>query len=282
MVYGESGSGKTFWCFDIAMKIAQKTAREDFQYWLDGHKIMPGKVLYVAAEDPQGCKQRAKAYAKKHNSPLEDFDIHFISDCPNLHQGNDFETIRQNILDHGGGDVIIIDTLARVSPGANENSGEDMGPVIEKCENLALELGGLVILIHHSGKDSTRGARGWSGLKAPLVTEIEISKKNEQREVKFTKQKNGSDGQKYKFKLIPVRLCFDEDGDEVTSCVVEYCDDQQKEQKKPRGEVQQLLLEVAHKISEQSTTFSPAELLDETKHNILTSRIIRRDNQKDS
>jgi RecA-family ATPase len=44
--------------------------------------------------------------------------------------------------------------MSAVTPGANENSGEDVGKLIEHCKLLNKKTGALVILIHHSGKDS--------------------------------------------------------------------------------------------------------------------------------
>ena len=54
--------------------------------------------------------------------------------------------------------LIIGDTLARMSAGANENSGDDMGPIMEKFDLVSKETGAAVVLIHHSWKEyGTRG-----------------------------------------------------------------------------------------------------------------------------
>ena len=77
--------------------------------------------------------------------------------------------------------------------------------------------------MHHSGKDETKGARGWSGIKGALDTELEVTRAEDDRVLSVTKQKDGEEGQEYGFRLLEVPLWGeeDEDGDPITSCVVE-------------------------------------------------------------
>jgi len=53
--------------------------------------------------------------------------------------------------------------------GGDENSGKDMGRVIAHCKAFHKATGALVLLIHHSGKDDTKGARGWSGTRGAFL-----------------------------------------------------------------------------------------------------------------
>ena len=57
------------------------------------------------------------------------------------------------------GAVIVVDTLAQATVGMDENSGEDMTRAIAACKRIQ-EDEGLVVLIHHTGKDTSRGMRG--------------------------------------------------------------------------------------------------------------------------
>ena len=82
----------------------------------------------------------------------------------------------------------LIDTLAQVTPGANENSGEHMNAIIKRCQRIMSELNCLVIIVHHSGKDASRGSRGWSGMRAALDTEINIQAKASESVAKISKQ----------------------------------------------------------------------------------------------
>lgn len=85
-------------------------------------------------------------------------------------------------------------------------------------------LGGVILIIHHSGKSQERGMRGWSGLHAAMdfVIECQRDKTNSKTEAKFvlTKVKDGSDGLSFAFAMQPVTLGMDDDGDEISSLIV--------------------------------------------------------------
>ena len=119
---------------------------------------------------------------------------------------------------------VVIDTLSATTPGGNENSGEDMGRVLSHCKLLHRKTGALVVLIHHSGKDATKGARGWSGLRAAADAEIEVTRNGDFRAATVTKLKDAGDFEQFSFKLNVVPLGNDADGEPVSSCVVEHID----------------------------------------------------------
>jgi hypothetical protein len=144
------------------------------------------------------------------------------SDSPNFLNDNDHKLIARALAEVKPS-VIVVDTLARTMPGGAENSSEDMGKVIARCQWLHAKTGALVLLVHHSGKDAARGARGWSGLRAAADAELVVTrdKENDRRAVEIGKQKDSPDGSQYDFILRPVPLGFDDDGDVITSCVIE-------------------------------------------------------------
>mgnify|MGYP003346413027 CR=1 FL=1 len=109
-------------------------------------------------------------------------------------------------------DVVIVDTWAQTTPGANENSGEDMGKALAHCKGIHRATGAMVMLVHHSGKDASRGARGWSGLRAAADVELEVVRADEARSLTVTKLKDGEDGAEFAFRLESVVLGLDEDG----------------------------------------------------------------------
>ncbi len=57
------------------------------------------------------------------------------------------------------GAVVFIDTRNRAAPTADENSSKDMGGILEAAKRLQTLTGGLVVLIHPTGKDTTKGQR---------------------------------------------------------------------------------------------------------------------------
>ena len=118
--------------------------------------------------------------------------------------------------------LVIVDTLAQATAGGNENSGEDMGKAIGHCRTSSEVLHCSVMLVHHSGKDDTKGARGHSSLKAAADTELEVVRSDDQRAMRVSKQKDGEDGLDMGFALETIPVGTDEDGDVITSCVVTH------------------------------------------------------------
>lgn len=215
VIYGESGSGKSFFALDLCCAITRGVA------WRD-RKVLQGPVVYVCAEGAGGFKARLKAYARGHGAEFHQLPA-VISDAPNLLEAKDAAALTVAIEKWGKPSVIVIDTLSATTPGGNENSGEDMGLVLSHCRSLSRHTGALVVLIHHSGKDATKGARGWSGLRAAADAEIEISRNGDYRTAAITKQKDGTDGERFAFKLKVIELDPLQD-EPQSSCVVEHQD----------------------------------------------------------
>jgi len=97
-----------------------------------------------------------------------------------------------------------------------------MGSVIRGLKQLQTLTKGLVIIVHHTGKNETRGLRGHSSLHAAMDAEIEVQGDPEspKKSFKTTKVKDGAAGKSFPFELIPIDLGEDEDGEPITSCYV--------------------------------------------------------------
>ena len=136
------------------------------------------------------------------------------------------------------------DTLARLSAGANENAGQDMGLVVRRFDRIRTECKAHFLLIHHSGKAAAAGARGWSGIRAAVDTEIEISDSPSGRCVEITKQRDlSTKGERIGFRLEVVKLGFNKWGETATSCVVVAADVPVKQQGKRLSECDGAVLE---------------------------------------
>ena len=214
VMYGASGSGKSFMALDMAMAIAQGAE------WR-GRKVRQGRVAYIAAEGSDGFRKRTAAYGQHTGVDLSSVPVDVLDGAPNLMLLDDAKDLAVGVLVAGGADVIVVDTLAQTTPGANENAGEDMGKALGHCKRLHEMTGALVLLIHHSGKDQAKGARGWSGLRAACDAELEVVRREDgQRSLRLSKNKDGEDGLEWGFALEVVQLGVDEDLDPITSCVV--------------------------------------------------------------
>ena len=218
VLYGASGSGKTFVAIDLAYAIAMGVQ------WR-GNRVKKGRVLIIAAEGGKGMSKRLKAYLKHHKIDPKDVDIGLLTVPPNFLLSADVTELAAAVSASGGADVIIVDTMAQVTPGANENSSEDVGLALANARALETATGATIIMVDHSGKDASKGVRGWSGKRAAADAELEVLKyENGTRELRITKMKDGDDGLKWGFRLEMVVVGTDADGDAITSCVAVEAD----------------------------------------------------------
>lgn len=219
ILFGPSGSGKSFLAFDMCAAIAS-----GLETW-NGKRVTKGRVAYLVAEGVSGFRQRIKAYRAEHGVDASDIDMTIIAGVvPNLTDGDSVKRLTRDMQKFGPYDLIVFDTFAQVTSGANENSGEEMSTALKHCREIAQACGAMSLLVHHSGKDDTKGARGWSGLKAAADVELEVKRDKDgvKRSVTITKMKDGEDNISQGFELRTVVMGKDEDGDDITSCVVEY------------------------------------------------------------
>jgi hypothetical protein len=250
LLIGESGAGKSFVAVDLAGAIAQGLP------WR-GKRTRRGRVVYVAAEGAAGFRNRLKAYAAKHGIDLTSLDVGVIHAAPNMLLKDDALEVCKAIIAAGGADLVVVDTFAQVTPGANENAAEDVGKALAHCRGINTATGAVVLLVHHMGKDHTRGARGWSGLKAAADAEIEVLRLPTGRMLRVSKQKDGEDGLAWGFELDQVPVGADDDGDVVTSCVVRETEapavQQVQAAMKGLGKLQRAVLEVINGMAEAQT-----------------------------
>jgi hypothetical protein len=147
--------------------------------------------------------------------------LRFIIQPFDLRSPEDLAELADAVTASGGaGGLLIIDTLNRASVGADENNGRDMGEIIDAAKMLQTRLGGAVLLIHHSGKDQTKGLRGHSSLNAALDAALEVRREGDRREWVIAKSKDDGDSAAYPFRLEVVEIGIDEHCDPMTSCAV--------------------------------------------------------------
>lgn len=214
VVYGETGSGKTFAVLDLVLAVARGVD------WRE-RRTRQGRVAYIAAEGAGGLRKRLQAYADFHGVDTASLQLVMLAAAPNFLIAAEVADVIRGVQAAGGADLIVVDTLAQVTPGGNENAGEDMGRALAHCRQLNARTGATVVLVHHAGKDSSRGARGWSGLKAAADAEVEVVRDGDLRMLRLTKAKDDIDGSQWGFRLNQIAVGTDEDGDPITSCVVE-------------------------------------------------------------
>ena len=215
-IFGPSGSGKSFLLIHLVAAIAEGAD------WFS-RKTQACRVLILVLEGKGGFLQRIQAWEAQNGRPYPD-NVTFIFDDFGLNSGTDVIDLQTVIQDAGGFDMIVIDTLARAAPNADENSSYHMSQIISAAGKLQAAISGLVVLVHPTGKDDSRGMRGHSSLFAAMDACIEVRRVDVDRAWRLVKSKDGQDGIEQSFKLTVVELGETEAGP-VSSCVIEPTDE---------------------------------------------------------
>jgi hypothetical protein len=207
-IFGASGEGKTFVGLDIGYHVAANRP------WF-GKRVKGGPVLYLPYEGD--VRNRMRALQKKLGH-ARGFPFYVDEACYNLREPVDQRRLGEAIAKLPQAPVlIIIDTFARAMMGADENSAQDVGLFIQAADTLRRDTGACVLVIHHSGKNRAAGARGSTALRGALDTSYEIDNKT----IIVDKRKEGAGDETLRFKLTVVNVGVDDEGDALTSCIVE-------------------------------------------------------------
>jgi hypothetical protein len=264
-IFGPSGSGKSFLAFDLAAAISQGND------WF-GIRTYQASVVYVMLEGEGGIKNRVLALEQAYGQlPTNGFGL--IAQPFQI-------TTPQDVIDLSEvvptGSVVFIDTLNRAAPTSDENSSKEMGTILEAAKALYISTNSLVILVHHTGKDTSRGMRGHSSLVAALDGAIEVNRNDQKRSWSIAKTKDGEDGKTANFKLKVHVLGQDTDGEDITSCSIEPDHSAIFVKKEPSGERQKIALKAIQRALAASKDFgiassgssTPCITVDEAKSEV--------------
>lgn len=219
MVHGPSGGGKTFvvldWCLSMASHITE---------WA-GHKVNQGNIVYLAGEGHHGLRGRVAAW--KHRNKAKSLSMWLSRDGCDLNTPEGYlrvaNAIRQAQIKPS---LIVVDTLHRFLHG-DENSAQDAKTMLDACNSLMREFGCSVLLVHHTGvsDEAQHRARGSSAWRGALDIEISIvpAKGDHPMQIVQRKSKDAELAREIYATLQSVEIpgWFDEDGQQVTSAVVQ-------------------------------------------------------------
>lgn len=211
-LFGAPGQGKTFVALDLAYHVAAGRP------WM-GRKVHAGPALYLAFEGQGGFAKRAQALRQMYGEA--DVPLYIAGGGFNLREMQGRRELGELLAELPTKPaLIVIDTFAHALCGGDENSAQDVSAFNAGVQALIEATGACIMVIHHSGKDKARGARGSSALQGALDTEIEVDgwaiTARKQRDIELTPAIG--------FRLKTLLVGIDEDGDELTSCVVEPAD----------------------------------------------------------
>jgi len=215
MVFGASGSGKSFFVLDLALCCATGIP------WL-GKSVKEGPVVLICGEGRHGIPRRVAAWKSVHGAIP---DGRFMMSQRRVEF--DPETVLEMVCEINGlaaksepPVLIVVDTMARSLPGeADENSSRDIMNFLEICDKLQRQYNCVVLLVHHTGhaESSKNRARGSSAIKGALDLEILIDQGR--GVIEWTKQKDSEPHLPLKYELIKTSYG---DGPRDNSCIMKY------------------------------------------------------------
>ena len=219
VIYGPSNCGKTFFVMDLALHVAWG------RQWR-GREVDQGTIVYLSLEGSQGVRNRIAAFRKHHGIEALPFAT-MPKPVDLLSSQADVAAVIQ-LVHHVAAKtqsfvrMVIVDTLSRAMAGGNENSPDDMTALIGNCDRIRDATGAHLCIIHHSGKDEAKGARGHSSLRAATDTEIEIKRDPNLTlsTARVVKQRDLEAAEPFGFTLQSIPLGINRRGKPVTSCVV--------------------------------------------------------------
>ncbi len=176
-------------------------------------------VVYVCGEGLPGILDRLDGIISAHglNAGLIEQYLHVVADVPQLSVASQIEELLEQIqaLDEPIS-VVVLDTLSTATIGLNENAPEVMSAAFGGMRRImrALECAG--ILVHHAGKDLTRGARGHSNLGGAVDISVEVTREDESNVITLRCKKMRDDAPFAPFAYELRSIALDEYADRTT------------------------------------------------------------------
>lgn len=126
----------------------------------------------------------------------------------------------------------------------------------------------LVILVHHTGKDKSRGLRGHSSLIAALDAAIEVKQGVLCREWALTKAKDAENIAGQFFRLEPIPLGVDDEGEPINSCVATPDQSLIFHKPPPKGKNQIIVYDAIQELLVKGGSISRTELINHVRPKI--------------
>lgn len=187
MIYGDSGSYKSFVALDMALCLSYGIAGQ----W--GAPPVKNDVMFFAGEGPIATAKKRWPAWREHNNiaKINDHRMIFKDRVPFYSNTQEWEDIKEDLGNlKAKPSLIIIDTMSRLITGMDENSTKDATLITNFLEQLARYYECFVLCVHHTGKDQSKGARGSSVFFANLDVAISTRKVQNGMEFRVKKQKD--------------------------------------------------------------------------------------------
>ena len=278
VVFGLPGSAKSFLVLDWMLCLAAAIEK-----WF-GHKVEPGPCLYIAAEGAIGVLKRVAAWRQELGLDGVSIPFGIIPQTVDLFdpKAGDLDKLRAVLAFYhslwGRIAAVAFDTLNATIGDGEENSG-DMGVYLRNVNALCEPYGCARIIVHHAplSDNGTKRPRGHSSLWGAVDTAIYVEGDNKApaRKVVCTKQKDDEPFADIAFRLRQVEIGTDEDGDPVTSCIVEPSDIDPESLRRGRrlSDKQKITLAALERTIIETGQFPPSQIPDNVCDRARTGKV---------
>lgn len=204
-LYSTPGAGKSFLALDVALSLSCA-----FGEW-HGDALAPADedavVLYIAAEGSFGFRNRVKAWCQVREQKSLPNRFLMIEKTIDFMSAEDIDKLLRTVRGAGRRPcLVIIDTVSRAMPGADENLQKEMTLFVRACDKIKEDFGCAVLGVHHAGKNGDmRGSTVLLGA-GDFVFKLERKTGSTIGRLTCEKQKDAPDGwtEPYRFETVDI------------------------------------------------------------------------------
>jgi hypothetical protein len=232
LISGQWGTGKTFVAIDLSLSVMMGTQ-------FAGRAVKRrGGVLFIAAEGASEIPIRLHGtIERKFSDHKGKLPFAWAETYPMLTENGAIETLDQIAKEAATRmqsefglplALIIVDTMSAAAGFKDENSSAEGQVAMNVLNELSRRTGALALACDHFGKMVETGTRGTSAKEASADVVIACLGDRSQEgsvtnlKIAVRKLRSGATGAETKFTLRTVDMGVDEDGEPVTTCVVEW------------------------------------------------------------
>lgn len=178
--FGESGSKKTWSLLDMGTCVARGDA------WLN-FSTQAGNVLLIDEDNGRNRMMRRMGQVLRGHNADDKTPLFCVSyaafDFGKVADAGEFTAL----INTTNARLVIIDALADIMPGRDENSVKDVQPIFAELRRVAEDTQAAIIVIHHANKNG--GYRGSSAIKGKLDLMVLVESKKDSDEITFKTEK---------------------------------------------------------------------------------------------
>ncbi|HEY3311215.1 MAG TPA: AAA family ATPase [Anaerolineales bacterium] len=180
LIVGEAGSKKTWSMIDLCVAVAKG------ETWLK-FSTLPGAVLIVDEESGERRLSRRLGDALRGHDASDETPLSYVSLAAFDFGNPDDVNQLHSLITQTAARFVVIDALADIMPGRDENAVQFVQPVFIALRKVAEVTQAAIVLIHHSNKAG--GYRGSTAIKGAVDLLLQVESQPESPNIDFKTEK---------------------------------------------------------------------------------------------